>query len=159
VLSAEEFRKISKGWGFFANKTDAERYQSYREDHCVENGTVYEQLLFTALCESCPEHRFIHQFCVPAIPEIAGQSPSYRLDIYCPDQWFAIEVDGSSHHDPAKDSKRDFFLRAVGIETRRFSTQDVGSRLPRVLRQIRAELSRRAANGVQFGKNPVLIPG
>lgn len=56
------------------------------------------------------------------------QKPIYRfiVDYYCAELKLAIEIDGSSHnHKIDTDKLRDQFLKAIGIDTIRFSNDEV----------------------------------
>jgi very-short-patch-repair endonuclease len=53
---------------------------------------------------------------------------SYTLDFYCPAVKLVIEVDGDSHSmgdNPARDRRRDAWLREQGLRVLRFDAADV----------------------------------
>ena len=69
------------------------------------------------------------------------QHPSgpYTLDFYCSDSRLAVEVDGEAHgrgDRPERDSARDEWLAAAGIETMRIPAIEVMHDLEAVLRAI-----------------------
>lgn len=68
----------------------------------------------------------------------------YILDFWCPKAKLAVEVDGPHHASRlASDAQRDDNLKAKGIETLRFKTDDVESMIDRVLEQIREVVKKR----------------
>lgn len=69
----------------------------------------------------------------------------YILDFYCPEKKLAIEVDGESHgagDNPARDARRDAFLKKHGIRTLRLSAEYVFQDMNGVVLTILDELSR-----------------
>jgi very-short-patch-repair endonuclease len=136
-------------------------YKAYSQWYLEQNGTEPEQRLFRRLCAGCPHIRFIHQFEVPHImtPDfiITPDVPfgkQYRLDIYGPDSWLAIEVDGWSHIDPSEDEERDRLLLTVGIRTLRFTTEQVCQSITKVVDTIDTVLRTRADDGIRFDECP-----
>jgi very-short-patch-repair endonuclease len=58
------------------------------------------------------------------------QHPSgiYIIDFYCSDARLAVEIDGRSHDSgcrPVRDSERDAWFAAIGVETLRIAATDV----------------------------------
>jgi very-short-patch-repair endonuclease len=52
----------------------------------------------------------------------------YIVDLYAPSVGLVIEVDGSQHYDPAQmehDEKRSAFLASLGLDTLRFTNNEV----------------------------------
>src|SRR3954469_10279403 len=52
----------------------------------------------------------------------------YTLDFYCPARKLVVEVDGDSHgmgDNPARDRRRDVWLREQGLRVLRFNARDV----------------------------------
>ena len=65
----------------------------------------------------------------------------YVVDVYCPAERLAIELDGAVHRDPARadyDAERQRWLEAQGLRILRFSNDDVESQLDLVLDAIAA---------------------
>jgi very-short-patch-repair endonuclease len=60
----------------------------------------------------------------------------FILDFYCPSLRLAIEVDGGTHDDPARDAARDAALHALGVDVLRVLNDDVMANLEGVLRLI-----------------------
>lgn len=68
----------------------------------------------------------------------------YILDFFCAEERLAIEVDGEGHsmgNQPARDARRDAFLRANGIRVLRFSAEDCFQDMDSVIRTILSTLS------------------
>jgi len=69
----------------------------------------------------------------------------YILDFYCPSEKLAVELDGSTHdHEVAQnyDSKRDAFLKGLGIRTLRFENEEIRKNMEGVLKAIEAGFER-----------------
>jgi len=151
--SAIEPLQTELEWGQGGHYSD---YKFYLEYHLQRNGTADEQRLFRELCINCSNTRFIHEFELP--PIIATEFPrgkEFRLDIYCPDLWLAVEVDGSSHFNRNKeDMQRDRLVLGIGIKTMRFTVDEIRRGITSVVDAIKTELSARAAAGICFDKNP-----
>jgi len=131
-------------------------YDAYPKLHLERQGTIPEQRLFQTLCNSLLNSRFIHQFELPLITSPRFPTgKQYRPDIYAPDAWLAIEVDGDSHS-PAKDLERDEMLFGVGIKTVRFTPAQVRHHLHMVIESLGDELRARVASGIVFDRNPLL---
>ncbi len=72
------------------------------------------------------------------------QHPVYRyvLDFYCHEKNLAIELDGGVHRKSEEyDEFRDETLKSTGIETLRFSNDDVFNNIDQVLTEIKERLS------------------
>ena len=68
----------------------------------------------------------------------------YILDFWCPKAKLVIEVDGPHHASRlAADAQRDENLKAKGVETLRFKTDEVESMIDRVLEKISEAVKRR----------------
>jgi very-short-patch-repair endonuclease len=67
----------------------------------------------------------------------------YILDFYCAEVRLAVEIDGQMHWSPEQerhDARRDAYLRGMGIETLRLSTESLkqpGTAADRVLEVLR----------------------
>jgi valyl-tRNA synthetase/very-short-patch-repair endonuclease len=71
----------------------------------------------------------------------------YVLDFFCPAAGLAIEVDGEAHgrgNRPERDTARDAFLEACGVETLRIPARDVFGDLDAVVAAIVARVKKRA---------------
>lgn len=71
------------------------------------------------------------------------QHPVYRyiLDFYCHEKKIAIEVDGMIHSQRKDyDDYRDDFLKSIGIETLRFTNNEILTEIDAVLEKIKAAL-------------------
>jgi very-short-patch-repair endonuclease len=69
----------------------------------------------------------------------------YILDFYCPSEKLAVELDGSTHdHEVAQnyDSKRNAFLKGLGIRTLRFENEEIRKNMEGVLTAIEAGFER-----------------
>jgi very-short-patch-repair endonuclease len=70
----------------------------------------------------------------------------FRLDFYWPDQSEALEVDHVTWHggklDLTADKRRDRLMRQLGIHTTRITDDDVRHRMPSVIADLRAILTR-----------------
>lgn len=61
----------------------------------------------------------------------------FTIDFYCSELCLAIEIDGGSHQSKKDyDSERDLFLKQIGIETLRFSNNEVIKSIGAVRQQI-----------------------
>ena len=71
----------------------------------------------------------------------------YILDFYCAEVRLAVEIDGQAHWSPERerhDARRDAYLRGMGIETLRLSTESLkqpGAAADRILDVIRCRPS------------------
>jgi very-short-patch-repair endonuclease len=68
----------------------------------------------------------------------------FILDFYCSALRLAIEVDGEVHSmgdQPARDKRREAYLRTAGIRTLRFDAADIFNRMDAVARMILAAAS------------------
>ena len=68
----------------------------------------------------------------------------FVVDFYCAARQLAIEVDGESHNmgdRPARDARRDGYLRAQGLRIIRFDAADVFHNMDAVVKAILAEVS------------------
>jgi very-short-patch-repair endonuclease len=80
------------------------------------------------------------------------------VDFYCPSARLAVEVDGDTHADPAREARRDAYLRQFGLTVLHVSNPDVMQNMDGVLQSILSALqspplqgrgrSREAAEGV-----------
>jgi very-short-patch-repair endonuclease len=64
---------------------------------------------------------------------------NYIVDFYCASSKLVIELDGGQHYkqeSKQKDSKRDDYLRSVGLKVLRFSDLDVLKNMDGVLQRI-----------------------
>lgn len=64
----------------------------------------------------------------------------YVLDFYCPESKLAVELDGATHDNRESqnhDSKRDTFLRQLGIRVLRIHNKEVLENLEGVLEEIK----------------------
>ena len=83
-----------------------------------KHGTLGEVLLWKAIKKKTLGCEFHRQFPIG----------KYIVDFYCPERVLAIEVDGSSHHDPevfARDENRQRELEAIGLRFLRFREADI----------------------------------
>ena len=72
------------------------------------------------------------------------QHPVYRyiLDFYCHEKKLAIEIDGDSHKERKDfDEYRDSYVRSIGIETLRFSNEEIQRNITYVIEVIKKKLS------------------
>ncbi len=65
----------------------------------------------------------------------------YIIDFYIPSLRVAVEVDGETHADPARDMKRNDWLESQSIRTLRFWNNEVTENLEGVLRVILGEIA------------------
>jgi very-short-patch-repair endonuclease len=72
------------------------------------------------------------------------QHPVYRyiLDFYCHEKKLAIEIDGDSHKERKDyDEYRDSYVRSIGIETLRFTNEEIENNIANVIEAIKKKLS------------------
>ena len=68
---------------------------------------------------------------------------NYIADFYCPKSKLVIEVDGGQHYineGKEKDTKRDAYMKGVGLTVIRFSDRDVLKNIDDVLEEIWRQL-------------------
>jgi very-short-patch-repair endonuclease len=63
------------------------------------------------------------------------------VDFWCPAAGLAVEVDGDTHADPARDAQRDAYLRGLGVRVIHVSNPDVMRNIEGVLALISQALA------------------
>ena len=68
---------------------------------------------------------------------------AFVLDLYCSEEWLAVEVDGKIHESQREaDQLRQEIIEALGIRFVRVTAEQVEQNLPDVLKTIRAAFKR-----------------
>jgi very-short-patch-repair endonuclease len=73
----------------------------------------------------------------------------FVVDFYCPQADLAVEVDGASHTDPARDAERQEYLEALGLRVLRFTNSDVELRLEEVIASISTAIAESRKRGAK----------
>ena len=97
--------------------------------------TASERRLWIYLRPGLDGYRFRRQFGIN----------SYVVDFYCPRKRLVIEVDGSSHGDPAVreyDAERQKEIECLGIHFLRFTNSEVETDIQSVLLSIRTTMKK-----------------
>jgi len=117
-----------KGWGLSAPQL-AELHQRAREMR--NNPTAPEKRLWRHLSSAQLQgFKFRRQ-------EVIGRAIA---DFCCPSAKLIIEVDGDTHADPARDQRRDAYLRGLGFTVLHIANQDVMANIEGVMHVIRQAL-------------------
>ena len=96
------------------------------------NATKAERKLWFEFLRTCHPHWYRQRII-----------SNFILDFYCPKARLAIEVDGGQHYGDKKsrqDDQRTFFLKSLGIETIRFTNNDVVDNFDQVCISIDEEI-------------------
>jgi very-short-patch-repair endonuclease len=106
--------------------------------------TDAEEAFYNLVRKIFPGTRLVNQFPVKG----------FRLDFFFPDAWLAVEVDGPIHGDrQIEDLERDASLKDFGIQTVRFTNEEVFESAPFVIETMSRLLNTKpAANEPQHQK-------
>jgi very-short-patch-repair endonuclease len=132
-LNSPPLQGRGRGWGLSAEKL-AELKRRAREMR--NNPTEPERRLWRVLSNGQLDgFKFRRQ-------EVIGRC---IVDFWCPAAGLAVEVDGDTHDDPARDARRDAYLSGLGVRVHHVTNPDVMRNIEGVRSVIAAALALEAS--------------